>query len=113
MSVLVPLVVLALVGHQEWSIYAAFGAMTSLYGRTHVAIPRLRMQGTLAVLLTLAAAGGVAVGLSEHRAWAAVPLNSPARARRVRSAETSFRSERRADSPTRRRSAFRSATAAK
>jgi hypothetical protein len=75
-SVLVPLVVLALIGHQEWSIYAAFGAMTSLYGRTHVAISRLRMQGTLAVLLTLATAGGVVVGLSEHRAWWAVPLTA-------------------------------------
>ena len=76
MSVLVPLVVLALIGHQEWSIYAAFGAMTSLYGRTHVAISRLRMQGTLAVLLTLATAGGVVVGLSAHRAWWAVPLTA-------------------------------------
>ena len=43
-SVLVPLVVLAVLGHQEWSIYAAFGAVTALYGRTHVAISRLRMQ---------------------------------------------------------------------
>lgn len=73
-SVLVPLVVLAVLGHLEWSIFAAFGAITSLYGRTHVAISRLRMQLTLAVLLTLATAGGVVVGLSEHRAWLAVPL---------------------------------------
>jgi hypothetical protein len=72
--VLVPLVVLAVLGHQEWSIYAAFGAVTSLYGRTHVAISRLQMQLTLAVLLTLATAGGVVVGLSAHRAWLAVPL---------------------------------------
>ena len=74
LSVLVPLVVLAATGHQEWSIYAAFGAITSLYGRTHVAISRLRMQVDLALLLTLATAGGVVVGLSDHRAWLAVPL---------------------------------------
>ena len=34
-SVLVPLLVLVLLGHVEWTSYAAFGAFTSLYGRNH------------------------------------------------------------------------------
>ena len=51
-SVLGPLLVLWAIDRQEWSIYAAFGAFTSLYGRNHVHLSRLRMQSTLAVLLT-------------------------------------------------------------
>lgn len=73
-SVLVPLLVLWGIGHQEWSIYAAFGAFTSLYGRNHVHLPRLAMQATMAVMLTGAVVLGVAVGLSEHRGWLAVPV---------------------------------------
>ncbi|WP_240311658.1 FUSC family protein [Nocardioides houyundeii] len=73
-SVLVPLLLLWAVGRQEWSIYAAFGAFTSLYGRSHVHLSRLTMQATLAVLLTAAVVLGVAVGLSEHREWLAVPV---------------------------------------
>ena len=73
-SVLVPLLVLWLVHRQEWSIYAAFGAFTSLYGR-HDALPvRFRMQVALAVLLTGSVTLGVVVGLSPHRAWLAVPV---------------------------------------
>ena len=75
-SVLVPLLVLWAAGHQEWSIYAAFGAFTSLYGRNHVHLSRTRMQLTLAVLLTLATTAGVVVGLSPHRAWLAVPATA-------------------------------------
>ncbi|GAB3782469.1 FUSC family protein [Nocardioides ungokensis] len=72
-SVLGPLLVLWAIDRQEWSIYAAFGAFTSLYGRNHVHLSRVRMQSTLAVLLTLATATGVVVGLSPERAWPAVP----------------------------------------
>ncbi len=75
-SVLVPLLALWAFGHQEWSIYAAFGAFTSLYGRNHVHLSRTRMQATLAVLLTLATTTGVVVGLSAHRAWLAVPATA-------------------------------------
>ena len=75
-SVLVPLLVLWALGRTEWTIYAAFGAFTALYGRNHAGLSRTRMQATLAVLLTLAAAGGVAVGLSDHRAWLAVPATA-------------------------------------
>ncbi len=73
-SVLVPFLVLWSSGHQEWSIYAAFGAFTSLYGRNHVHLSRAQMQLTLGALLTLATTAGVVVGLSPHRAWLAVPL---------------------------------------
>jgi hypothetical protein len=34
-SVLVPLLAAVLAGHVGWTIYAAFGAFTSLYGRGH------------------------------------------------------------------------------
>lgn len=73
-SVLVPLLVLWATGHTDWSIYAAFGAFTSLYGRTSVHLSRFQMQSTVAVLLVFSCAGGVLVGSSDHRAWLAVPL---------------------------------------
>lgn len=74
LSILVPLLVLWAMGHQEWSIYAAFGAFTSLYGRNHVHLSRLQMQLTLAVALTFAVGAGTLVGVSEQRSWLAVPL---------------------------------------
>jgi hypothetical protein len=72
-SILVPLLVLWGIGHLEWSIYAAFGAFASLYGRNHVHLSRARMQLTLGVLLTAATTLGTLVALSEHRDWWAVP----------------------------------------
>lgn len=72
-SALVPLLLLWASGHQEWSIYAAFGAFTSFYGRNHVHLSRTQMQTTLALLFTLAAGAGVLLGCSPHRAWLAVP----------------------------------------
>ncbi|WP_241238347.1 FUSC family protein [Nocardioides pantholopis] len=72
--VLVPLLVLWATGHLTWSIFAVFGAMTSLYGRNRVHVPGLQLQVQVGVLLTLVTAGGVLVGTSEHRAWLAVPL---------------------------------------
>lgn len=73
-SVLVPLLMLWSVGHLEWSIYAAFGAFTSLYGRDRIGAVRVRLQVTLAVALTGAVCLGVVVGTSPHRAWLAVPV---------------------------------------
>ena len=46
------------------------------------------MQLTLAVLLTLSTVGGVVVGLSEHRAWLAVPLAAALAAGRARCSPT-------------------------
>lgn len=77
-SVAVPLLALWAADHLEWSIYAAFGAFTSLYGRNHVHLSRLQMQLTLAVVMTASVVTGVAVGLSEHRDWIAVAVASVA-----------------------------------
>jgi hypothetical protein len=74
LSILVPLLVVQLLGRPEWSIYAAFGSFTALYGRNRVHLSRLRMQLTLAVVLVVAVAGGVAVGTSEARSWLSVPV---------------------------------------
>ncbi|WP_245644484.1 FUSC family protein [Nocardioides jensenii] len=74
LSVLVPLLVLWSMGHLDWSIYAAFGAFTSLYGRQRGGRGRAQLQVTLAVALTASVALGVVVGISPHRAWLAVPV---------------------------------------
>jgi len=73
-SVAVPLLALQLLGRPEWSIYAAFGAFTALYGRNRLHLGRLRMQLTLAVLLVLAVTAGTAVGSTEVRGWLSVPV---------------------------------------
>lgn len=73
-SVAAPLLVLWAIGHLEWSIYAALGAFTSLYGRNHVGLSRFRMQLTVAVVLTAAVALGVTVGMSPSRGWLAIPV---------------------------------------
>ena len=73
-SVLVPLLVLWALGRQELSIYAAFGAFTSLYGRAHASLSRARMQVTLGLLLTASVTLGTVVGMSPHRAWLAIPV---------------------------------------
>ncbi len=73
-SVGVPLLVLWAAGRMDWSIYAAFGAFTSLYGRNDVHRSRLQMQARIGLLLTASVVLGVAVGLSEHRGWLAVPV---------------------------------------
>jgi hypothetical protein len=75
-SVAVPLLVLEALGHLEWSIYATFGAFASLYGRNQAHPARVRMQSTLAVLLTCSMVLGSAVGLSEDRSWWAVPATA-------------------------------------
>lgn len=74
LSVLVPLLLLWWFDRVDWSIYAAFGAFTSLYGRNRVGLSRAQMQLSLGVLLTAAVGLGAWVGTSEHRAWLAVPV---------------------------------------
>ncbi len=76
LSVLVPLLVLWVMGRQELSIYAAFGAFTSLYGRNHVHLSRAQMQASLAVLLTASVTLGALVGMSSQRGWLAVPVGA-------------------------------------
>lgn len=73
MSVLVPLLVLWATDHLDWSIYATFGAFTSLYGRDRVHVARLGLQTRLACFLTLAVGLGTLVGTTGARSWLAVP----------------------------------------
>lgn len=73
-SVGVPLLVLLAVDRLEWSIYAAFGAFTSLYGRERTDGDRLVLQCAAGLTQVLVVALGVLVGLSDHRAWLSVPV---------------------------------------
>ncbi|MFG3420489.1 FUSC family protein [Micromonospora sp. NPDC048063] len=72
-SVLVPLLAVLAAGHPDWSLYAAFGAFTSLYGRNHVHLSRAAMQASAGAALTASVVLGVLVGSLEARAWVAVP----------------------------------------
>lgn len=73
-SVLVPLLVLLWTGHLEWSIYAVFGAFTSLYGRERTDRARLTLQVEAGVTQVAVVALGVLVGISDQRAWISVPI---------------------------------------
>jgi hypothetical protein len=73
-SVLVPQLVLLAMDRPEWSLYAAFGAFTSLYGRNHIHLSRLAMQASAGAALTVSVILGVLVGVLDSRAWAAVPV---------------------------------------
>jgi len=75
-SVLVPLLVLYAAGRTEWSIYATFGAFTSLYGRDRVGPARWRLQARLGVHQTAAVVLGTLVGIAEERSWIAVPATA-------------------------------------
>ncbi|QYF88726.1 FUSC family protein [Arthrobacter sp. PAMC25284] len=59
-SVAVPTLALLAAGRTDLTIYAVFGALTGMYGRTEPHQLRLRHQGQAAVLLV----GGVAVGVA-------------------------------------------------
>lgn len=73
-SVLVPLLLLWATGHLSWSIYAVFGAFTSLYGRERTDHARLALQVEAGVTQVAVVTLGVLVGLSDHRAWLSVPV---------------------------------------
>jgi hypothetical protein len=73
-SVLVPLLVLWATDHLEWSIYATFGAFASLYGRERTGAARVALQVETGVTQVVLIALGVLVGLSDQRAWLAVPI---------------------------------------
>ena len=72
LSIGLPLLALWLTGRLGWSLYAAFGAFASLYGRDTAVTARLRMQLQAGTALTLAVAAGVAVGCCADRRWLAV-----------------------------------------
>jgi len=71
--VLVPLLVLDAANRLEWSLYAVFGAFTSLYGRERVDLARLRLQVTAGAWQVASVTLGALVACSAHRGWVAVP----------------------------------------
>ncbi|MEU4562358.1 FUSC family protein [Actinoplanes sp. NPDC023936] len=73
-SVAAPLLVVLLIDRPHWSMYAAFGAFTSLYGRTRTGRSRLAMQSGAAAALVLAVLIGVLVSVLEARTWLAVVI---------------------------------------
>ncbi len=48
----VPLAVLLLTGHTQWTMYAGFGAFTGIYSRYEPTALRFRRQGLVAIMLT-------------------------------------------------------------
>ncbi|GAB3580456.1 FUSC family protein [Calidifontibacter terrae] len=75
-SVFVPLAVLVLTGHTAWTVYAAFGAFTSLYGRRSDYADRTGMQAVAALFLILCVIGGTAAAIMQDRAWLVVGLGA-------------------------------------
>lgn len=73
-SILVPLLVLVAIDHVEWSLYAAFGAFTSLYGRERVDLHRIVRQGAAGLSLITATTLGALVAISSTREWLAIPV---------------------------------------
>lgn len=73
-SVVVPLLALLAVDRLEWSIYATFGAFTSLYGRERTGRHRLRLQVEAGVVQVAVVTLGAVVALSAERAWLSVPV---------------------------------------
>jgi hypothetical protein len=71
-SVAVPLLTIWLLGHVEWSLYAAFGAFTALYGRTSSPVHRLRMQSSAALVMVTSLVLGVAVATLPNPEWSIV-----------------------------------------
>jgi Fusaric acid resistance protein-like len=73
-SVLVPLLFLVLIDHVDWTLYATFGAFTSLYGRERVDLHRVVRQAAAGLALIIAVTLGVLVALSNAREWLAIPF---------------------------------------
>lgn len=68
-STAAPLLVLLLIGHSEWSAWAAFGAFASLYGRNRVRLTRLAMQSTAAGVMIAAVGLGSLVATLPFPGW--------------------------------------------
>jgi hypothetical protein len=71
-SVLVPMVVLALIGHVEWTPYAVFGAFASAFGRGLPRFQRLEMQLEAGLGLVACVVLGTALAASGAPVWVAV-----------------------------------------
>jgi uncharacterized membrane protein YccC len=73
-SVMVPLLFLVSIDHVDWTLYATFGAFTSLYGRKRVDFPRVVRQGLAGLGLVMCVALGSLVAISDAREWLAIPI---------------------------------------
>lgn len=73
-TVVVPLLTVWAVGHLEWAGYAAFVAMTSLYGRARFHINRFDMQLSAGLCLLAAVLSGVLVSLSPIGYTLSIPV---------------------------------------
>jgi hypothetical protein len=71
-SVLVPLLAVVVLGHPDWSPYAAFGAFVAIYGRNHVHLSRALMQVSAGAAFTACVVAGVLVGSGGSREWVTV-----------------------------------------
>jgi len=71
-SVGVPLITLWAVDRLDWSLYAAFGAFTALYGRSLVGAARTRMQSSAAVTFVASVVLGTAIALAPAAPWVLV-----------------------------------------
>ncbi|QGU27951.1 FUSC family protein [Microbacterium oryzae] len=74
LSVLLPLLALWATGRLEWAMYASFGALSSIFGRTLPLPQRLRAQGEAGFTLVAAILIGVTVALSPVREWVLIPV---------------------------------------
>lgn len=77
-SVAVPMLVLWATGHLEWSLYATFGAFTSLFGRTVPIRPRLVTQVQAGAVLVASVLVGTLVAVLGSAVpgtgWVVVPV---------------------------------------
>ncbi|MDN5604769.1 FUSC family protein [Rothia sp. HC945] len=71
-SVAVPLAVLLLLGRVDLSIYASFGAFTSIYARQEPLRDRLRHQSQAAALLIASIGVGLALAYLQPGPWAVI-----------------------------------------
>ncbi|MDN3311359.1 FUSC family protein [Microbacterium oryzae] len=74
LSALLPLLALWATGRLDWAMYASFGAMACLFGRTLPLPQRLRAQGEAGLTLVVAILLGVTVGLSPVRELVLIPV---------------------------------------
>ncbi|WP_022882377.1 FUSC family protein [Gryllotalpicola ginsengisoli] len=69
-----PLVVLWAIGREDLTMYAVFGAFTSVYGRNFPHLSRLRLQAIAGSALLLSVALGALISLSPHRYGIVIPV---------------------------------------
>jgi hypothetical protein len=71
-SVAAPLLFVWAIGREDWTLYAAFGAFTALYGRGDTTAARLKMQSSAAVVMISSLLLGVLVARLPAPEWGVV-----------------------------------------